>query len=255
MPVNTDEKTMIGVVGGMGPYAGIDLVKKIFDQTKVKCDQDHLPVSLVSVPHKISDRTDFLSGKSSVNPAVAIASAICTLFEQGATVMGIPCNTAHAEPIFNEIVNRIPKEIRLIHMINEVSDYIVKRYAPTGTVGVLSTTGTLMSHVYPNCLSRYGLVGIQVSEEIQIRHINTAVYDPNYGIKARSNPVKAQAKKDLYIGVEYLTGKGVEVIILGCTEIPLALTDEEVQGVPLIDATKVLARALILASSPENLLE
>lgn len=253
--MNTNDKKMIGVVGGIGPYAGIDLVRKIFNQTKVSCDQDHLPVVMLSVPHSIADRTAFLLGKSDVNPAKAISEVICTLYKHGASVISMPCNTAHAPPILREIVKRMPKEVKLIHMINEVAKYIKEQHPSVVSVGILSTTGTYISNIYPNCLSQYGLVGIQVSEEIQNCYIHPAIYNTDYGIKAQSSPVTAQARKNLHTGIKYLVSKGVEIIILGCTEIPLALTDDEINGIPLIDATKVLARALILESSPKDLLE
>jgi len=48
-------------------------------------------------------------------------------------------------------------------------------------------------------------------------------------------------------------GQGADAVILGCTEIPLALTEPDLHGVPLLDATKVLARALIIAFAPERL--
>jgi len=51
---------MIGIVGGVGSYAGIDLIKKVYDLTEASSDQDHLPVSMLSVPHKIIDRTKYL---------------------------------------------------------------------------------------------------------------------------------------------------------------------------------------------------
>lgn len=244
---------MIGIVGGMGPYAGLDLIKKIFYLTDASTDQEHLPISMVSVPHTIADRTDFLSGNSTVNPATSISNVIRTLYDQGATVIGMPCNTAHAEPIFKEIIKKIPNEVKLVHMINEVSKFIKIKYPFIKNVGILSTTGTFISHVYPDCLSQYGLNGIQVSEKIQDNHINPAIYSKNYGIKAQSNPVTENAKKHLNIGVEYLFQNEAEAIILGCTEIPLALTDDQRNGVPFIDATKVLARALILEASPEKL--
>ena len=245
---------MIGVIGGMGPQAGIDLVQKIINLTKAASDQDHLPIAMLSIPHSISDRTEFLSGKSDVNPAIAISEVICTLSKNGASIIGMPCNTAHAEPIFNEIIERIPKEVKLVHMINEVSKFIKNKYPSIENVGILSTTGTYISHVYPDCLSQYGLNGIQVSEEIQEKYISPAICSQGYGIKAQSNPVTAQAKKELLKGIEYLTSEGAEAIILGCTEIPLVLTDSHINGIPLIDSTDVLARALILESSPEKLL-
>ena len=246
---------MIGVVGGIGPYAGLDLFYKILNRTKAACDQEHLPISMLSVPHSIPDRTEFLLGNSKINPATTISKVICALYNQGSTVIGMPCNTAHAKPIFNEIIERIPKEVKLVHMINEVSKFIKNKYPSIENVGILSTMGTSISYVYPDSFSRYGLNGIQVSEEIQKNYISPAIYSKDYGIKAQSNPVTAQAKKELLKGIDYLDKEGAEIIIMGCTEIPLAIKDNKINGKPLIDSTKILARALILKSSPEKLIE
>ena len=131
---------MIGIVGGMGPHAGIDLVNKIFDLTKANKDQDHFPIAIQSTPHLIPDRTNFLSGNSDVNPAIAIVEIINTLHNQGANLIGISCNTAHAEPIFKEIVTRKPKEVEIIHMIHEVAKYINECYHSAKKIGILSTT-------------------------------------------------------------------------------------------------------------------
>ena len=246
---------MIGVVGGIGPYAGLDLFYKILNRTKAACDQEHLPISMLSVPHSIPDRTEFLLGNSKINPATTISKVICALYNQGSTVIGLPCNTAHAKPIFNEIIERIPKEVKLVHMINEVTKFIKNKYPSMENVGILSTMGTSISHVYPDCFSQYGLNGIQVSEEIQKNYISPAIYSKDYGIKAQSNPVTAQAKKELLKGIDYLDKEGAEIIIMGCTEIPLAIKDNKINGKSLIDSTKILARALILKSSPEKLIE
>ena len=243
-------KKTIGIIGGIGPYAGVDLARKIFDQTPARRDQDHLPVILFSLPHSIPDRTEFILGHATLNPALPIAEIICALHRNGASVIGMPCNTAHASPIFEEIVRRIPKEVQLIHMIDAVAEHIRAHYPAVNQVGILSTTGTHLSRVYPDCLSRYGLNGLQVTVAIQEGRIHPAIYHPEYGIKARANPVSEKAMTDLQVGIEYLAENGAEVIVLGCTEIPLALTGNEVGRIPLIDATKILARALILAASP-----
>ena len=46
---------LIGIVGGVGPYAGLDLCRKIFEQTDAHRDQEHLPIALLSIPQKIKD--------------------------------------------------------------------------------------------------------------------------------------------------------------------------------------------------------
>ena len=66
------KEKIIGIVGGVGPYAGIDLVRKIFDQTIAKSDQEHLSINLLSFPKDIEERTLFLLSKITVNPAHAI---------------------------------------------------------------------------------------------------------------------------------------------------------------------------------------
>jgi aspartate racemase len=119
---------VIGIVGGVGPYAGLDLAQKIFDQTLAHTDQEHLPLALLSVPHRITDRTAFLTGKTAENPALAISEVIWELQRCGATVVGIPCNTAHAAPIFTEIEKRLPPTVKLLHIIAEVGRYIQEKH-------------------------------------------------------------------------------------------------------------------------------
>lgn len=62
----------IGVLGGVGPYAGLDLMRKIFDQTEANCDQEHLSVIQYSLSEHIIDRTRFLLGETDENPGEAI---------------------------------------------------------------------------------------------------------------------------------------------------------------------------------------
>ena len=116
---------MIGVVGGIGSYAGIDLIRKIYDNTNANSDQEHLPISMLSIPYKVLDRTEYLQGKIKENPGNAIAEIITKLSLTGAEIVGIPCNTAHAPQIFNVIKNKVPKQCKLLHLIEEVGKYLM----------------------------------------------------------------------------------------------------------------------------------
>jgi len=251
--MNSGEKTMIGVVGGMGPYAGLDLVQKIFDNTRAKIDQDHIPVSMISIPHSITDRTKFLLDDSLKNPAIAIADVIHKLREQGATVIGMPCNTAHAGPIFDEIQNHIPPDISFVHMIQEVVRYIKNEYSSIQNIGILATKGTMKTKVYHNELIDNKLNPVTISQDEQDTIVEPAIYDKEFGIKAYSNPVSPKARDKLETAVKSLVTEGAEAVILGCTEIPLALPESNYNGIPLIDSTAILARALILNSNPDLL--
>ncbi|MDF1547439.1 MAG: amino acid racemase [Bacteroidales bacterium] len=242
---------MIGIVGGVGSYAGIDLIKKIYDHTDAKSDQEHLPVSMLSAPHKVLDRTKYLVGEIDINPGIAIADIIDTLSMHGAEIIGIPCNTAHAPKIFNLIKERVPENCKLVHLVEEVGKYINENFPTIKRVGVLGTTGTFIANVYPEVLAKYGIEAIHPSEEIQKLFVHPAVYDLDYGIKAHSNPVKDKARNDLLMAASYLARKGVEAIILGCTEIPLAIHEIQIENSMVIDGTEVLAKALIRESIKE----
>ena len=245
------EYKMIGIVGGIGSYAGIDLIRKIYDLTDVITDQEHLPVSMLSIPHKVVDRSKFLVGETDINPGLAISEIINTLISNGSSVIGVPCNTAHAEPIFNLIKASIPESCKLLHLVEEVGLYLSIQHPEIKKVGVLGTTGTISTKVYPDVLAKYNIEVIQPSEDIQNIFVHPSIYDINYGIKAFSNPVKLKAKENLLKAVTYLSNKGAKAIILGCTEIPLAIQEKKINNSIIIDASTVLAAALI-RESKEN---
>ncbi|MDP6755885.1 MAG: amino acid racemase, partial [Candidatus Marinimicrobia bacterium] len=186
-------------------------------------------------------------------PAIAITEIIHKLRGQGATVIGMPCNTAHAGPIFDEIQNRIPSDIFFVHMIQEVVRHIKNQYSSIQNVGILATTGTIKAKVYHDEMIDNKLNPITISQDEQDSIVEPAIYDKGFGIKAYSNPVKLEARGKLETAVKLLFNEGAEVVILGCTEIPLALPESNYNGIPLIDSTAILARALILNSNPDLL--
>ena len=143
-----EKRKMIGIVGGMVPYAGLDLVKKIFDLTQANQDQDHVPIALISVPHKITDRTKFLEGETDINPGIEISNIVRQLADLGASGIGMPCNTAHSSKIINEVYNSIPEGITFVNMVSEVIKFIKEEYPDIERVGILATTGTVKSDVY-----------------------------------------------------------------------------------------------------------
>src|SRR5215213_8942139 len=93
----------IGIVGGMGPQAGVALLNSITCMTGAAKDQEHLSAILMSFPGEVEDRTSFLEGNVSINPAYSIANIISRLEIAGANIIGIACNTSHAPRIYNVI--------------------------------------------------------------------------------------------------------------------------------------------------------
>ena len=244
-----EKRKMIGIVGGMGPYAGLDLVKKIFDLTQANQDQDHVPLAMISVPHKITDRTKFLEGGTDINPGIEISNIVRQLSDQGASVIGMPCNTAHSSKIINEVYNSIPEGITFVNMVLEVIKFIKGEYPDIDRVGILATTGTMKAGVYNKELINNDLKPVLLSKENQKKLIDQAIYDKDFGIKSISSPVHDIAKRKIYLAIELLIKNKAEVVILGCTEIPLAVNAAFFKTVPLIDSTMILARSLLFKSN------
>ena len=69
-----EQKPLAGIIGGVGPYAGLDFVRDIFNNTIALSDQEHIGVLLVSCPAIIPDRTKYLLDEETVNPALGLFS-------------------------------------------------------------------------------------------------------------------------------------------------------------------------------------
>ena len=245
--MNNQKNKMIGIVGGMGPYAGLDLARKIFDLTQAKKDQDHVPLTLISNPEKIEDRTQFILGKTEINPGIEISKIIRQLVDQGAKVIGMPCNTAHSKKILNEIRD-LPKNVHFINMISEVVKCIQKRYSRAKRIGLLATSGTISSRVYNEEIDKNNLFTILLSDKDQKKLIDDAIYNKKIGIKANANPVHNVAKMKISLALKKLIIKKCDVIILGCTELPLAIKSKSYNSIPLLDSTEILASSLLKKS-------
>ena len=229
----------------MGTYAGIDLLKKIAANTPAGKDQEHLPVVMISRPHLIEDRTEYLFGEVEENPGVAIAEVIRELVVAGSELIGLPCNTAHVQEIIAEAEIGLSGKAVLVNMISEVADYIHKNFPDVRKAGIMGTNGVFSSRVYDDYLSGFGISTLYPDKALQFEVVHPSIYDPVYGIKAVSDPITEKAHSDLIRVARELKKNGAELIVLGCTEIPLAITGEYIYNIPVIDASDILARALV----------
>ncbi|HUX19788.1 MAG TPA: amino acid racemase [Spirochaetia bacterium] len=246
--MKSNGRKAIGIVGGVGPYAGLDLNQKIFASTTTRREQDHFEVYLLSCPSLIGDRTEYLLDPAGhVNPGIAIYEVIRKLSLIGAEVIGVPCNTSHAAPILDLVLQKIDEDslgITFVNMIEETVRHIVTTYPGIRRVGLLATRGSYESGVYTATFKAHSSIEVLNPPMEGQESVHAAIYDPQYGIKNHPNPIAPEAQAALRSAAEDLIAEGAEAIIMGCTEIPLAMRPVEL-SVPRIDATLVLARALI----------
>lgn len=246
----------IGIVGGVGPYAGIELARKILLATKASSDQEHIPILLHSRPNLIMDRTSFLMDRSLENPGLILGEIMRELAMNGAVVIGMPCNTAHSPAILDTALSKIEdikEKTFFVNMILSVVEYI-SQYRHINKVGILSTIGTYQAKIYQDAFIKKGITTIFPCEKGR-RFVQQAISNRKFGIKAVCCPPTAQAKNILLEQARLLIQKGSRIILLGCTEIPLALTEDSLDSVPFIDPAEILAEKLISVFDPEKILK
>jgi aspartate racemase len=173
-------------------------------------------------------------------------------------VIGIPCNTFHAPAIFKPFTEKVAVmasstgvSLQVLDMLKETMQILRLAIPGSGTIGVMSTTGTRLSGVYNTLLSEAGFLTCYVDEADQAE-LHAAIYDPVWGIKATGQP-GARATETLRSMAAKLANRGAGAIILGCTELPLALTESSICGIPLVDPVLALARAMIREAAPAKL--
>jgi aspartate racemase len=245
-----NNRKIIVIGGGVGPMAGVDLHRLIIENTiDATCDQDHLRVIHLSFSDLIADRTQALKNHTTDIVAQQMASLIesiiptCTYFSSKA-VVGIPCNTFHAPPIFDQFINALQPHARIvtiINMIEETIKEITSAIAINEQIGIMSTTGTRESALYDNPLAQIGFHPIHCDDQLAI---HSSIYNEDWGIKA-INGESSQNREILYNGVEELYQKGAKAIILACTEIPLVIKETYYKDIPLINPVVLLAKAMI----------
>lgn len=230
----------VGVVGGVGPAATVDFMHKLVRSTPAARDQDHIKL-LVEQNPQIPDRTENLVGDGP-DPTVSLY-ATCKKLEAGdVDIIAIPCNTAHA------FVERIQPylNVPIVNMLTVTVDYLRESFPALREVGLLATTGTLMSGVYLKALEAGGFKQIVPGRDLQARVMN-AIYGPR-GVKAGFTT--GACLDDIGAAVDGLVECGAKVIILGCTELPLLLPQGEIhcahgQTASLVDPTEILARRCV----------
>lgn len=224
---------IIGIIGGMGPEATVDLYMKIIKATNAAKDQDHFRVIIDSNP-KIPDRTKAILGQGE-NPVEAIIQTGKNLELLGVEVACLPCITSH---YFIEDIQK-GLSFPILNALDETRKFITNEFSSVKNIGVLATNGTLKTGLFNKYFPDFNV--IYPTPDSQSYKVMEAIYGPN-GIK--SGNTGAYPKNLLKEASEELIKKGAEVIISGCTEIALALKQEDVEK-PLIDPMVVVANAVV----------
>lgn len=216
----------------MGPLATVDFLQKLIEETRVERDQDHVPVIVYSVP-QIPDRPAAIL-ENGPSPLPAMAEGVQALKRAGAQAVAIACNTAH---YWYDALSR--EGVPILHIADATCDALDQSGVQTRTVGLIATKGTVAAGFFQERFATRGIECLVSSEEEQ-----NALVAP--AISAVKRHALADAHRLAIAACERLQQRGAGAIILGCTEMPLAVefAAHPVQAI-CVDPTRALAQACV----------
>ncbi|NJD01532.1 MAG: amino acid racemase [Ruminiclostridium sp.] len=220
---------ILGILGGMGPLATVNFFEKIILLTEAKSDQDNIHI-LIDNNTSIPDRSGYLINGGD-NPGKYLVESACRLEAMGADFLAMPCNTAHY--FYEDIVKNI--NIPFLNMVEETAKHIVKEYPGASRAGLLATDGTCKAGIYDKVFVKYGIEIIKPASDMQ-KYVSGLIYDIKNGFTGIN-------LEGYYTVLEKISDKA-DVVILGCTELPLAHERFKIKG-DCIDTVKILAVSAI----------
>ena len=224
---------MIGILGGMGPLATADFFAKVIAATPATRDEDHVPLLIQSDPRIPGRPAAILHGGES--PLSALIAGRDRLIAAGAVALAMPCNTAHMW--LPELRQGCP--VPFLSIVDASCDEAAARVQPGAAIGIIGTEATLKSRLFDSELARRGFKPELPSDEELRDLILPAIEQVKAGRAAESGQQVERA-------VQALFDRGAEVVVLACTETPLAL---DAIASPLrercVDTNAALARACV----------
>ena len=199
---------MIGILGGMGTQAGLDICNKIAILHRGKQDQQY-PKFLLYNKSDTPKRPENL--KKYYNVLKELVKGCKLLEKNKCKFIVIPCNTAHYW--YDDLKKKI--KLPIINMPKEVYIHTKRACKKNSPIGLLATEGTIMTGVYNKFFNnRYEL--IHPNKLIQKNSVNHAIKLVKMGnVKAAARRIKP--------AINFLIKKKCKKIILGCTELPIAI--------------------------------
>lgn len=223
----------IGIMGGMGPMATIDLFEKIVTHTPASIDQEHVRMLIYNNP-KIPSRIEaILAHKEDPLPEMIRSARL--LEAAGVDFILIPCHTAHAWYDQLQAAVAIP----IVHMIHNTIETIEQDYPELADrILLLSTTATLQKRLYQDAFAACGMQ-LFVPDAAEQRIVAAAIAEAKAS-RIAANP-HIEALNQLFARYQ---AKGAVAVLGACTEIPLLFPhlDERMKK---LDPTLFLAQQAI----------
>jgi aspartate racemase len=217
---------IVGIIGGMGPEATLDLMRRVILKTSAQDDQDHVHLIVESNP-KIPSRIAHLIEGTGADPTPELMRIAQNLEQAGAQALAMPCNTAHA---YAEAI-RCAAGIPLLDMVARSVEHIATQH-PGARVGLLASSAVFKIGLYAKLMAAAGLTPLMPPRQAEVMDLIKAVKRGETGEKAR------RALAELTLDLAQRT----DILLIACSE--LSVISGAISA-PFIDSLDVLAADIV----------
>ncbi len=222
---------IVGVIGGMGPGATAEFLRRIVLATDAADDADHIHVIADSNP-RVPSRIRALIEGDGEDPAPVLTDMARRLEQHGADFLVMPCNTAHCYRAAIAAAVSVP----VWDMVDLTLELVAARTAGT-RVGLLASPALRRIALYEQPAARRGMSIIYPRDEEALLDVIRAVKADRVGEAERRYYGQAAAE---------LMADRADALVLACTEFSL-LPLEPNSGVPTVDSLQVLVDSVVRA--------
>lgn len=227
----TTEK-VVGVLGGMGPDATVDLMARVIAATPAEDDIDHIHMIVDNNP-KVPSRIKALIEKTGPSPAPQLAHMAQQLVSAGADFLVMPCNTAHY--YYGEIDAAV--DVPVINLISMVVQHVTGALRGLSSVGLLASTAVQMTGLYADLFSPADVEVVFPQGDGQDRVMALIKKVKCHGITSADVEV-------LNAEVAKLEKLGIDCLVIACTELSVLAPQIE-SALPIFDAAQLLAEVIV----------
>ena len=223
------EKT-VGILGGMGPEATVDLMQRIIALTPAMDDADHVRCIVDNNP-KVPSRIKAIIEGFGEDPGPCMADMGRRLETWGADFLVIACNTAHH--YYQAVQDAV--NIPVIHIVGLVTDHLIHQYPEHKKIGTLASPAGAMTGLYTQKFQPEGLTEIWPKPEVQQQMLGVIKSVK----KKESGPDLIMRYKNICL---HLAEQGATLAVVACTELSALDCD---LPIPAVDAAQVLAQEIV----------
>lgn len=222
----------LGLIGGIGPASTVDYYNYIIDGWRKATRGDDYPNFLIDNIN-MSEMLGYLERREMVKLVMMLQSSVLGLVAAGAEFIAVASNTPHT--VYDDLQARSP--VPVVSIVRATAEYAAAQGYKK--VLLLGTKFTMSNRFYPDELIRYGLETVVPSAE-DVEKIHSIIFP-----KLEDGIVdEADKERLLKIIDSYIKNDGIDAVILGCTELPIMIKQNDT-AVPVIDTTRVHAAAIV----------